>query len=303
MLSARADLHTHSARGDGLLEPGELARRAHAIGLACLALTDHDSVAGVEEARAVGASLGLQVIAGVELSVRDVDAQGHRSDDHLLGYCLDPAAPALRASLERLQRERVAMAEETIAALARLGVPVDPARVAQLAAGAVVTRPHLARALVEAGHVASEREAFERFLGTGKPAAPERPAPAPAAAIQVVRAAGGAAGLAHPVFRHTPDWAARLERVPARLDRLREAGLVAVECFYPDASPAITEQLLAWTRERGLVATGGSDYHGPDKAPGAPLGHSAVALEQVAALQAAAQAPAPVGRAAGRGRA
>jgi predicted metal-dependent phosphoesterase TrpH len=284
----QADLHTHSNRSDGLLAPAELARQARAAGVECLALTDHDSVAGVAAAAAAGQALGVQVIPGVELSARDVDPHtGERSEDHLLGFFVDPSAPSLLGYLAGLQEARVAMAHETLAALARLGVPVDPARVAQLAEGAVITRPHIARALVEAGHVASEREAFDRFLGTGRPAAPERPAPGPATAIAVVRTAGGAAGLAHPVFAREPDWAERLARLPARLERLRAEGLMAVECFYPDATPAITDQLLAWTRERGLIATGGSDYHGPGKAPCAPLGHCAVGGEVVEALRAA----------------
>ena len=288
MLGGVADLHTHSNRSDGLLAPAELARQARAAGLACLALTDHDSVAGVAEAAAAGEQLGVLVIPGVELSARDVDpGTGERSEDHLLGFFVDPSAPSLRAYLADLQAARVAMAQETLATLARLGVPVDPARVARLAEGAVITRPHIARALVEAGQVASEREAFDRFLGSGRPAAPERPAPGPASAIAAVRAAGGVTGLAHPVFGREPDWAERLARIPSRLERLMADGLAAVECFYPDATPAMTDHLLACTRGRGLIATGGSDYHGPGKAPCAPLGHCAVGGEVVEALRAA----------------
>ena len=285
---AVADLHTHTSRSDGLLEPADLARAASEAGIGILGLTDHDSVAGVEEADAAGSSLGIRVIPGVELSVRGTDPEtAARVDDHLLGLFVDPAAPALLAYLERLQRSRETMADETIALLARLGVPVDPERVAQLAAGAVVTRPHIARAMVEAGHVASEREAFDRYLGNGRPAALERPTPDHATAIATVRAAGGVAVLAHPVFGQEPDWTARLERVGPRLADLAAKGLAGVECAYPDVTPTIAEQLLAWTRERGLVSTGGSDYHGPDKAPYAPLGRSAVAEEVVQALEAA----------------
>jgi predicted metal-dependent phosphoesterase TrpH len=277
----RVDLHTHSSRSDGVLAPAELVRLAREAGLDALALTDHDSLAGLDEARQAGASLGVEVIAGVELSLRN---QG--SDEHLLGFFVDPRTPDLVVYLDELQATRHRMAEETLAALERLGVPVDPRRVAELASGAVVTRPHIARAMVEAGHVASEQEAFDRYLGSGKPAAIPRPSPEPMRAIQLVRAAGGVAALAHPVFPQDAGWEQRLASTPERLDRLQAAGLQAVECSYPDATPEITAQLLAWTRERGLLATAGTDYHGPDKAPFAPLGTVTVDDEVLSALRA-----------------
>ena len=280
----RADLHTHSTRSDGVLAPAELVRLAHLAGLDCLALTDHDSVAGVGEAQLAAAELGLDLLPGVELSVRDNDS----SEEHLLGFLIDTAARALLAYLEALQETRRAMAERTLAALERLGAPVSRERVAELAEGAVVTRPHIARALVEAGHVASEQEAFDRYLATGRPAAPQRPSPDPATAIATIRAAGGVAGLAHPVFCQEPSWPERLASLPGRLDRLRDAGLQAVECFYPDATPAVSEQLVAWARERGLIATGGTDYHGPGKAPFAPLGQVVVGADVVDAIRSAA---------------
>ena len=279
----RVDLHTHSSRSDGVLAPAELVRMARAVGLDALALTDHDSLAGLEEARQVGAEEGVEVIAGVELSVRN---QG--SDEHLLGFFVDPTAAELVAYLDELQTSRQRMAEETLAALERLGAPVDVQRVAELARGAVVTRPHIARALVEAGHVSSEQEAFDRYLGSGKPAAIPRPSPDPARAIHLVRAAGGVAALAHPVFRQDAGWQDRLASTPERLDRLQAAGLQAVECFYPDATPEISQQLVAWSRERGLLAIAGTDYHGPDKAPFAALGTLSTDEDVLTALRALA---------------
>jgi predicted metal-dependent phosphoesterase TrpH len=277
----RADLHTHSSRSDGVLSPRELVHAAREAGLDLIALTDHDSLAGLEEALRAGRELGVQVVPGVELSVRDDGVE-----EHLLGFFVDPTEPRLLAYLEQLQASRREMAQETLAALVRLGVPVDPDRVAELAAGAVVTRPHIARALVEAGHVATEQEAFDRFLGSGRPAAPPRPTPTSADAIDVIRAAGGVGGLAHPVFGQEPTWPTRLDATPERLDRLANLGLRAVECHYPDATPEITERLLGWTRERGLIAIGGTDYHGPGKAPFAALGQVTVDAEVVEALRA-----------------
>jgi 3',5'-nucleoside bisphosphate phosphatase len=277
----KADLHTHSSRSDGVLAPAELVRLARQVGLDAVALTDHDSLAGLDEAREAGLELGIEVIAGVELSVRNQSL-----DEHLLGFFVDPTAPDLVAYLDELQASRQRMAEETMAALARLGAPVDPRSVAELARGAVVTRPHIARALVEAGHVASEQEAFDRYLGSGKPASVARPGPDPVSAIQLVRSAGGVAALAHPVFPQDAGWETRLASTPERLDQLQAAGLQAVECYYPDATPEITRQLVTWTEERGLLATGGTDYHGPGKAPFAQLGALSVDAEVLSALRA-----------------
>jgi 3',5'-nucleoside bisphosphate phosphatase len=284
-----ADLHTHTNRSDGLLAPAELARAAGRAGLRAIALTDHDSVAGVDEARATAEQVGLELVPGVELSIRERDPEtGEVVDNHLLGLFIEPAAAEFVAFLDRLQEGRRAMARDVLASLEQLGVRLDPGRVEALAAGAAVTRPHIARAMVEAGYVASEREAFERYLGNGKLAAPERPVPTPAEAIAVVRAAGGVAALAHPVFARDAGSAERLATVPRQLVRLRALGLAGVECFYPDATPEVTARLEAWARERGLIATGGSDYHGPGKAPYAPLGQAAVDDAVLDLLRAAA---------------
>jgi predicted metal-dependent phosphoesterase TrpH len=276
-----ADLHTHTSRSDGVLAPGELVRQARAAGLECIALTDHDSLAGVEEALAAGSGVGLRVIAGVELSVRDAE----RNDEHLLGWFIDPSSAVLQAYLAELQDSRRAMAAQTLKLLAGLGVPVSAERVAELAAGAVVTRPHIARAMVEAGHVGSEREAFERYLGTGQPASAERPSPSPERAIGAIRSAGGVAGLAHPVFEQDGNARERRASVAVRVDRLAEQGLAAVECFYPDASDALRVDLARLAATRGLVATGGTDYHGPEKAPFAPLGTVTAPPDTVQALE------------------
>ncbi len=273
----RVDLHTHTNRSDGVFSPSELVLLATEAGLDGVAIADHDSLAGLDEAEVAGARLGVEVIPAVELSVRDPGpASGGSTDEHLLALFVDRASSILQRYLGELQEGRVAMARETVERLGRLGVPVDPLRVAELAAGAVVTRPHIARALVEAGHVASEQEAFERYLGSGRPAAPERPAPTSQRAIDVATAAGGVVVLAHPVFVKDPGWQDRLAALPATLDRLGGLGLVGVECFYPDATPDVSERLERWTRERGLLPTGGTDYHGPGKAPYAPLGQVSV---------------------------
>jgi predicted metal-dependent phosphoesterase TrpH len=285
-----ADLHTHTTRSDGTLSPAALVRLAGQSGLRALALTDHDTVTGIGEASQAAVELGVELIPGVELSIRERDPNGGEVvDNHLLGLLIEPTAPDFGALLDELQAGRRAMAHATLARLAELGLPLDPRRVEELAAGAAITRPHIARALVEAGYVANERQAFERYLGNGKLGLPERPTPTPAEAIAAVRAAGGVAALAHPVFARDAGSAERLASIPRQLDRLQALGLRAVECDYPDATAAIAEKLTAWARERGLLITGGSDFHGPGKTPYAPLGQCAVDDRVVDELRAAAR--------------
>ncbi len=279
----RADLHTHSSRSDGVLQPADLVRQAHAAGLDCIALTDHDSVAGIAEASPVAAELGLTLIPGVELSVRDRNG----ADDHLLGFFIAPSAKSLVAWLRQLQFDRERMADHTLRELEHLGLPLRRERVAELASGAVVTRPHIARAMVEAGYVSTEQEAFDRFLGSGKPAAPRRPSAPPSTAITAIRGAGGVACLAHPVFCQDPDAARRLQALPARLSQLVADGLQAVECFYPDATPDVSQQLAQLAQQHGLIVTAGSDFHGPGKAPDAPLGAHTVNEDVIEALRSA----------------
>jgi 3',5'-nucleoside bisphosphate phosphatase len=280
-----ADLHTHSSRSDGVFAPAELIHQAEQAGLDCLALTDHDSLAGVDEARAAASERSVQLIAGVELSVRDAEG----IEDHLLGLFVDPANTTLNSFLGKLQADRENMANQTMDALDRLGLSINRQRVHELARGAVITRPHIARAMVEAGLVKSDQEAFQLYLGSGKPAAPPRPSPDPATAIGIVREAGGVVSLAHPVFAQDNDAAARLNSLPTRLEMMIQAGLKAMECFYPDATPEVTERLIALARERNLIVTGGSDYHGPGKAPFAPLGQHSVNAEVLEQLAAARQ--------------
>lgn len=242
------------------------------------------------EAAAAAARLGVDLIPGVELSVREVDPATRREwDEHVLGLFIDPDAAALGAYLARLQEGRVRMIADTLELLAGLGMPLEAERVAELATGAVVTRPHVARALVERGYVSDEREAFDRWLGNGRPAAPQRQAPSPAEAMDAIHSAGGVAVLAHPVFPADTEWERRLAELPARLDRLAGLGLAGVESDYPDATPEMRAQIRGWTLERGLLATGGSDYHGPGKSPAAPLGTCAVSLETVQALRQSAR--------------
>jgi len=246
------------------------AARQH--GVTALALTDHDTTAGLAEAAAAGQACGVDVIPGVEINT-DVD----ECEVHILGYFLDEARPTLQAFLRRMREGRRQRAEEMVRRLAGLGAPIEWARVSEIAAGGSVGRPHVARALVEAGWVGSIREAFERFIGRHGPAYVPRLKLTPEDAVEVIARHDGVPVLAH------PGWASSgpvLERLPA----LVECGLAGLEVYYPDHTPELVAAYRSLADRHGLVATGGTDYHG-GPATRVPLGSVSVPPEVVPALR------------------
>jgi 3',5'-nucleoside bisphosphate phosphatase len=247
--AARADLHTHSTASDGTLAPADLVRQAHRRGLTVLGLTDHDTTSGLAEAIATGASLGVRVIPGIELST-DVTA----GEVHMLGYGIDPESGALQLALASYRQARLDRAGRIVARLRDLGVDLPEGSVRASSGDASLGRPHIARAMIAAGYVQTVSEAFERFLGDGKPAyiASERK-PTPTEAIALIRAAGGLPVHAHPFTS---------ERFPESLRELVEAGLAGIEVYYAEYSPERRELLAHIAAEHRLLATGGSDYHG-----------------------------------------
>src|SRR5579862_775972 len=247
----RADLHVHSNASDGTDPPAEVMRRAAAAGLAAVALTDHDTVAGHPQARQA-LPPGLTLIPGMELSCRL-----GRNSVHLLAYLFDPDQPELAAETRRIRDDRVLRARAMVAKLAGLGVDISWDQVATIAGTSVVGRPHLARALVDSGAIIEPGQAFSRdWIGPGGRAYVSRYALDPVRAIGLVRAAGGAAVLAHP--RAGRDYHVTDDQIAA----LAAAGLAGVEVFHPDQPEAQRVSLLALGRDLGLVATGGSDDHG-----------------------------------------
>lgn len=270
----RVDLHTHSTWSDGLLSPTVLVEEAASRGVGALALTDHDTVAGIPEARAAGERLGVEVVPGVELST----SLGRGGEIHLLGYFIDIGDATLLAQLDEYARARAERMERMIDRLLRVGAPIDPERVREIAGHGTVGRPHLARALIEAGHAADLSDAFDRYIGGGRPAYVPRPRVDPGDAIALVRGAGGVAVLAHPFS---------VGGVEPVLDRLVPAGLAGMEVEYGEYGPEDREILREIAARRGLIATGGSDYHGPDRRAARELGSVPVTLDAVAALRAA----------------
>ncbi len=248
----RADLHSHSSASDGTRPPADVITRAAAAGLDAIALTDHDTVAGMAEA-AAALPPGLALIPGMELSCR---RDGHSV--HMLAYLFDPGHPGLAGQCEAIRNSRTERARDMVARLNELGVPVTWDQVTAIAGGGVIGRPHIARAMVQAGAISSPGEAFSPdWIGPGGRAHVRRYAPDPADAIGLVHAAGGVTVLAHP-FAVTRGWS-----VPeALIGELALAGLDGVEVAHPDHDAGQREHLAAVARELGLAATGGSDDHG-----------------------------------------
>lgn len=262
----RLDLHIHTTASDGAWSPAAVVRAA-AGRLDVIAITDHDTTVGFAGARAAAAELPLQIIPAVELS------STHRGRDiHVLGYFVDPAAPSLHqhATLAESGRER--RMEEMIGRLRDQGVRVEMNAVIAVAGpeGATLGRPHLARALVDAGHASSVPDAFDRWIGDGCAAFVPTALLEPAGAVEVVRKAGGIAVWAHPP----------MDLLDALLPGLVRAGLRGLEVYRPRADAEQMARLERIARTAGLVVTGGSDWHTPDA--GSRLGDFHVTGDELA---------------------
>ncbi|MFQ5767887.1 MAG: PHP domain-containing protein [Acidobacteriota bacterium] len=258
-----ADLHAHSSHSDGLLAPAEVVRQAAATGLHALALTDHDGTAGIDEAVSAGGTLGLKIIPGVEISCRHLN-----TDIHLLGWFIDPSHAGLRKRLAGLVQARENRLARMLEALGQGGAVIEEAAVRRAAGPLVIGRPHIARALVEAGHARSVQDAFDRWLKQGQAGfVPLQRIPA-AEAVATVKAAGGVAGIAHAGLG-----------VPDSIIRdLTACGLAGLEVHHPAHRPKQRQHYLGLARHLGLVPTAGSDFHGDDE------GHAPLGTERLPAL-------------------
>ncbi len=248
----KLDLHTHSTISDGHLSPVALVQAAVAAGLDVLALTDHDSAAGVREAQIAAAGTPLHVIAGIEVSTR------HGDDElHILGYLIDPESPAIQRHQQQALEQRRRRMRGMVAKLQELGIPIEFDDVVSAAGPEVASlgRPHLARALLSGGHTRYYGEAFARYLSDSGPAFVHTAFPDVRAAIQLIHEAGGVAVWAHPP----------LPIFEREISQFADWGLDGVECFRPAVPPAESLLLETVSRELGLFPTGGSDWHGPHR--------------------------------------
>ena len=248
----RIDLHTHSNCSDGSLSPRELVQLAKKRNLRAIALTDHDTVAGVAEAVAAGKELGVEVVTGVEIS-----AQYPPGTMHILGYYLNASHPELLEALKRLQQARAARNPKIIERLQALGLEITTDEVLNLSSGQV-GRPHIAKALVNRGYVSSIDEAFSRYLKKGAVAYAEKFRFSPREAIALIRGAGGLAVLAHPFTLRIN----KPRELTLLVKELQEMGLAGLEVFYPGHTKEMVVLCQDIAKKLGLVRTGGSDFHG-----------------------------------------
>ncbi len=270
MEPAGIDLHTHTTASDGSLAPSALVQKAHEIGLAALAVTDHDTISGLAEAGAEARTVGMDFLPGVELSVEDKDGRFH-----LLGYGFDPKFPELADTLVDLRRSRAARNTQMAEKMAALGLPVTMDDVRDAARkhaedgeeSEVIARPHFAQALIAKGVVGSVQEAFDKYLASGRPLYQAKEVLTPADAVALLHRAGGVAVMAHPglVPLSKPALSARVKSLA------EDAGMDGLEAYYSQHSPAETAFFLDLAREHNLLITGGSDFHGTPK-PHVPLG-------------------------------
>ncbi len=258
-IKPRVDLHAHTTASDGEHSPRELVELARARGVTVLGIADHDTVAGIAPAVAAAArTRDLEIIPAVELS-----SDWEKREIHVLAYLVDYRSPEVITLVDRFREGRLGRAQKILAKLHALGVPVEFEAVQKIAGDAAIGRPHVARALLEAGHVASVQEAFDKYLASDKPAYVEYESASPFQAVELIRQVGAVPVLAHPrdVTRIVPD--------------LVKVGLMGLECYYAEYDSATRRQLVDLAKQYGLIQTGGSDFHGLDR-----MGHLS-ALGQV----------------------
>lgn len=253
----RADLHLHTNASDGQYRPAELIELARKFDV--IAITDHDTTDGVAEAQQTAARYGAPiVIPGIELSAEDADG-----DVHMLGYYVDIHDEHFQETLTRFRANRYQRGERIVENLAAMNVPLDWNRVVEIADGGAIGRPHIARAMLEAGYVESVKDAFERYIGNDRPAYVARTRLSPEESIELIHSAGGAAVLAHPGL--LPDYRSLLLR-------LVPVGLDGVEVNHPSNDQAVRLDLRGIATANHLIMTGGSDFHGPKVKPDTTLG-------------------------------
>jgi len=246
---SEVDMHIHSTASDGKLTPEEIIAKAVELEINIISLTDHDSIGGVVRAQeAAKKHHGLTFIPGVEISTDLSDGEAH-----ILGYFIDYHDPELEKALVQFRDSRLNRGRGMVARLASLGINIEWERVQAIAGDGAIGRPHIARAMLEKGYIATFEEAFEKYIGHGGPAYVEREKMTPEEAVALVVRARGLPVLAHPFTVKDPE---------AMVQQLKPAGLVGIEAYYKDNTPENTVETLKLAQRYGLIATGGTDYHG-----------------------------------------
>jgi 3',5'-nucleoside bisphosphate phosphatase len=262
-MAKRVDLHLHTTASDGRLSAGELVQIAAEQGVGVIAITDHDTVAGIEPALFAAECFPyVRVIPGVEINT-DVRA----GEVHILGYFIDYKNKTLLKSLTDLRNSRITRARKMVDKLKELGVPVEWERVLEIADGGSIGRPHIAQAMYELNHISTLQDAYDKYIGRNAPAYTERERVSPKEAVEMIVQANGIPVLAHP---------ARMADLEQTIVELKAAGLVGIETYYDGYGKDTIYRLRKLAREHGLITTGGSDFHGFDDEHETPLGEAKV---------------------------
>ena len=269
------DLHVHTKASDGLYPAADIVAMAERAGVSVLGITDHDTVHGVDDALAAAAEKKLEIVPGVEINAYNGD-----DEYHILGYFIDHRDGDLRNALEELRVARIRRMHRIVSKLGLIGITVDPSEILALAGSGTVGRPHIAQILVKMGYAASVRDAFDRYIGEGKPAYAPRSKLTPLEAIEIITKAGGVAALAHP----------GLWRADELIPQLAAWGIVGIEVYSPDHTAAQVAHYSDIARNLNLIALGGSDFHGWGVASGNRIGTSATPPDEFARLRDAASA-------------
>lgn len=245
----RTDLHTHTTASDGTLTPAELVQLARDRDVRVLAVTDHDTIAAHGEAIRAGETCGVRIIRGIEVS-----ALHKQGEVHVLGYGVAPSDDHTHQTIHNLRDVRVSRAKAILSKLDALGKPISFERVQQIAGDGMIGRPHIARAMIEAGHVQTFEQAFDEYLGEGKPAFAPNDSLTPSQAIDLIHRAHGCAVLAHPaLFKGDFN---------VLFNDMLDAGLDGIEAFYPLHDMKQTDRYVEIANQFDLIVTGGSDFHG-----------------------------------------
>ena len=250
----RVDFHTHSTRSDGTMTPTELVHHAKSMGLSAFALTDHDSVDGIEEAAEEAKRIGIEFIPGIEFSAAE------DTETHIIGLFLDTKNETLLATIDKLKNSRRRRMEDVCSKLRALGFQVTHEEALRIAGGSFVGRAHIAKLMVEKGYCETVRECFDKYIGLGRPAYSEKTELTAVEAVKAIKASGGLAYLAH--LNQT---GFDINKLRALLLKLKEAGLTGIEGYYPEYTPEHIAQYRNLANELQLSFSGGSDFHGKMK--------------------------------------
>ena len=252
------DLHVHSTASDGTYTPEEVAKLAKTIGLSAIALTDHDTIDGLDAFQKTGNTLGIETITGIEFAA--LWEKHHRPEIHIVGLGFDPDHPALLERMKDIQNSRDVRNQKMCEKLSSIGLHITLDEVAANAGGEIITRAHFANVLLKKGYIAKKEDAFSRYISTGLPGYVEREFLSPELCIRTIKEAGGAAVLAHPTL-----YGLNMAQLEELCEELIPYGLDGIECQYSTYSSAETKTITTLAEKMNLLPSGGSDFHGKNK--------------------------------------